>query len=184
MYFQIVRLNEYGPLTIILAYFHVAVVKQEKVVNKIQIIFLVNSTIILSYNMPLTFAVIEQIRKIMQRVYKYECQCTFMKKQRLTNCLCICIFSTFFCTLLVSSWWYRDVVHCDFQSDQTAYKEGLRKVIRKKRQDLWKDKLWFWHHYNTPSHTPLIRSFRSRLFHLTCCCFKRPFRDHRFETIE
>lgn len=80
---------------------------------------------------------------------------------------------------------YRGVVHCDFQPGQTVYKEGLRKVIRKKRPDLWKDKLWFSHQHNAPHHTPLI------IFLFTNIVPQPPFSldfwlfwDHRFETIE
>lgn len=105
---------------------------------------------------------------------------------------------------------YRGVVHYEFlPPGQTVNKEyylsvmrRLREAIRLKRPNLWKDKNWFLHHDNAPSHTALVLRdfFIKNSMHivpqppyspdLAPCDFwlfsklKRPLRGHRFESTD
>jgi len=104
------------------------------------------------------------------------------------------------------------MVHYEFLPlGQTVNKEyylsvmqRLREAIRKKRPELWADNTWFLHHDNAPSDTALVlrdhfakisthivpRPPYSPDLEVTPCDFwlfpklKRPFRGHRFDTIE
>ncbi|UYV79043.1 hypothetical protein LAZ67_17000846 [Cordylochernes scorpioides] len=62
----------------------------------------------------------------------------------------------------------RGVVHHEFLPqgrtvNKEYYLQVMRKAIRQKRPDLWKNKNWFLHHDNTPAHTSLlVRDFLAK----------------------